>query len=104
MNLTYQGSPTASVKQSSLRVFSSGMIGLSLDYLCLVSVWLSTWLFLFHSSPPHVGLSCGLLVYLVDFLLDSPLVVPLGGSLEEISTQNGPFNFNSNSMSPCASQ
>ena len=25
-------------------------------------------------------------------------------ALEEISTQNGPFNFNSNSMSSCVSQ
>ena len=36
--------------------------------------------------------------------LDSELVVSQLNALEEISTQNGPFNFYSNSMSSCVSQ
>ena len=36
--------------------------------------------------------------------LDSKLVVSQLNALEEISTQNGPFNFYSNSMSSCVGQ
>ena len=33
-----------------------------------------------------------------------PMAEPEREPLEEISTQNGPFDFNSNSMSSCVSQ